>query len=275
LLPVLLRYVPPPHRPRSVPASSKRLLHFTQKSFDPSLLDVGDAFSVDAGSPFVRFHSPPRFPEDVTPPDPVIKRVESPCLLPLVTRVERALELSHFSFRVVGRHWRHALALTSIRTHDQSRTPSLRRFVHPAVFGTTSPSDSLSTIRPFRLRLIDRLLPQRWAVEEGLSCSASSLRSVPCPIPRGVPAQPPVFPRCPSPSPRNDRLGPPLRLSADTLSRLQASLLMITARTFAPSRKRLSTVRSAPRVSPRRWTRLPGAPALTRTGLSPAGSMQL
>ena len=115
---------------------------------------VRDGLTVDAGGAPVSLNSSPRFPQDVTPADPVVQRMETPCPASAWPPVEPALELSHFSFGVVGRYSRHALALTSIRTRDRSRAPSLRPRCLAAIAGTTSPSDSLSAASRFHaLRL--------------------------------------------------------------------------------------------------------------------------
>src|SRR5579872_5074948 len=80
---------------------------------------------------------------------------------------------------------------------------------------------------------------------------------------------------CLLPSPRNDRLGPPKHLSADTLTRLQRSLV-VAARWFAPlSFKGFRHSAWLERISPSGRSLLPGAPALTRTGLSPARTSRL
>src|SRR5215467_4188526 len=77
------------------------------------------------------------------------------------------------------------------------------------------------------------------------------------------------------PSPRHDRLGPPQHLSADNLTRLLRSLF-VAARWFAPlSFKGFRHSARLGRISPPGWSLLPGAPALTRTGLSPARTMRL
>src|SRR3990172_1605095 len=111
LLPVCLRNVPPPHRARAVPACQKVGADALEERFNTLLLDGPDALFIHAGCPFVAAHPPPRFPQDVTPADPVEQRVETPCPAPLGTHVKLALEFSHFAFGVVGPYG-HALALT-------------------------------------------------------------------------------------------------------------------------------------------------------------------
>jgi hypothetical protein len=80
---------------------------------------------------------------------------------------------------------------------------------------------------------------------------------------------------CLLPSPGNDRLGPPKHLSADTITRLQRSLV-VAARWFASlSFKSFRHSAWLGRISPSGRSLLPGAPALTRTGLSPARTSRL
>src|SRR4051812_15190134 len=56
-------------------------------------------------------HSLPRFLKDVTPPDPVVQRMETPCATPLGRHVKPSLQFSRFVYGGVGSH-DHALALT-------------------------------------------------------------------------------------------------------------------------------------------------------------------
>jgi hypothetical protein len=72
------------------------------------------------------------------------------------------------------------------------------------------------------------------------------------------------------PSPRHERLGSPVV----SLTRLQDSCLVALrpARLLPP--KRLLTPRSARRLSATNRGLLPGAPAITRAGLAPAGLVQ-
>jgi hypothetical protein len=158
---------------------------------------------------------------------------------------------------------------------DQSRVPSLQRVVIHAFLGTTNPSDSLLAPCDFsRPALYARSLPDM-AAREGLSCSALLCPNVP----------PPETPKrssirsgpecCLLPSPRHDRLGPLEHLSADNLTRLQRSPI-VAARWFAPLCCKGFRHSARPtRISPLGWSLLPGAPALTRTGLAPARSTRL
>ena len=160
------------------------------------------------------------------------------------------------------------------RRRDQSRVPSLRRVVLRAFTGSTDPSDSLPAPRDFsRPALYARSLPDS-AAREGLSCSALLCPNVP----------PPETPQrsnirsglgcCLLPSPRHDRLGPLEHLSADNLTRLQRSPV-VAARWFAPLLQGFRHSARPTRISPLGWSLLPGAPALTRTGLSPARTTRL
>jgi len=109
----------------------------------------------------------------------------------------------------------------------------------------------------------------------GLSCSALLFPNVP---PPETPERSSIrsgLECCLWPSPRHDRLGPPKRLSADNLSRLQRSPV-VAARWFAPlSFKGFRHSARHGRISPLGWSLLPGAPALTRTGLAPARTTRL
>ena len=175
-------------------------------------------------------YPPPRFPQDVTPVDPVVQRVEPPPPMLLGCPPQRPLEFSHFVHRVVGAY-AHALALTPMRTRDQSRGPSLQALV-PPFLGTSAPSDSLPTPRRFGLALSTR------------PCSNVSRRVGPLqfrtgPWTRAAPRTPeessaaPIASRCLLPSPWHARLGL-LCLSADHLTRRQDSR-DVAARALAPS----------------------------------------
>ena len=87
-----------------------------QEPFDTLLLDLGERLPVDPGSSLVAAHPTPCFQQNVTPPDPVVQRVESSLPIALGRCEEPALELSHFVDGVVGSFHDHALTLTSTRT---------------------------------------------------------------------------------------------------------------------------------------------------------------
>src|SRR3989441_8201897 len=94
---------------------------------------------------------PPGSPRGTPPVGPVFRRVEGAPPTRLARPPQRSLEFSHFALWVVGA-CAHALALTPMRTRDQSRGPSLQAVVLPFT-GTTTPSDSLPTPRRFGLAL--------------------------------------------------------------------------------------------------------------------------
>src|SRR6185369_8814009 len=58
--------------------------------------DVADRLAVDSRGASVPSHSPPRFPQDVTPADVIVQRVEAPSRRSLGCGPEPALQLSHF-----------------------------------------------------------------------------------------------------------------------------------------------------------------------------------
>ena len=161
------------------------------------------------------------------------------------------------------------------RRRDQSRVPSLQRVVMRAFPGTTNPSDSLLAPRDFSCpALYARSLPDK-AAREGLSCSALLCPNVPPPETPERSSIPSGLECCLLPSPRYDRFGPLKRLSADTMTWLQRSPV-VAARWFAPlSFKGFRHSARPERISPLGWSLLPGAPALTRTGLSPARTIRL
>src|SRR5947199_7593499 len=203
---------------------------------DPLLLNGGDRLAIHPRSPTIAPYPPPRFPQDVAPVDPVVQRVEAALPTPLGRSPQRPLEFSHFVLRVVGA-CAHALALTPMRTRDQSRGPSLQAVLLPFA-GTSTPSDSLPTPRRFGLAL------STWL------CSDASRRVGPLqfrtgPWTRAAPPTPkrssaaPISTRCLLPSPCHARLGP-LCLSAETLTRRQDSR-DVAARALAPSKEALDT----------------------------------
>jgi len=64
-------------------ACSQHVLDLFHEAIFSVLLDVCDRLSIDSRCTLVPFHSLPRFPENVTSPDPVIQRVKTPSRLPL------------------------------------------------------------------------------------------------------------------------------------------------------------------------------------------------
>src|SRR5438876_575060 len=230
LPPVRLRNVPAPHRLRPILPGLEIVLDTQQKRLDPLLLNGGDRLAIHPRSPTIAPYPPPRFPQDVAPVDPVVQRVEAALPTPLGRSPQRPLEFSHFALRVVGA-CAHALALTPMRTRDQSRGPSLQAVLLPFA-GTTTPSDSLPAPRRFGFTL------STWPRSDS-SRRVGPLQFRTGPWTRAAPHTPegssaaPMSPRCLWPSPRHARLGS-LCLSADNLTRRQDSR-DVAARALAPS----------------------------------------
>ena len=138
----------------------------------------------------------PGHPLDVTPVGR--QDLKHVCPTPLGPLPKQPVEFSHFDYRVVGA-CAHALVLTPIRLHDQSRGPSLEALITPFL-GTMTPSDSLPAPRRFGLALSTR------------PCSDASRRVGPLqfrtgPWTRAAPSTPeessaaPILARCLLPSP--------------------------------------------------------------------------
>ena len=114
-----LRYEPPQHRVRSVPAFAQLGLELFEEARHTSPFHGRERLSIDARRAAVRFDPPPCFPQDVTPVDAVIERMEAARSRLLGCLPEPLLESSHFvggvgPAGVVGpRGPGHALALTS------------------------------------------------------------------------------------------------------------------------------------------------------------------
>src|SRR6266545_3899396 len=75
--------VPAQNRRWPIRACSQHVLDLFHEAIFSVLLDVCDRLSIDSRCTLVPFHSLPRFPENVTSPDPVIQRVKTPSRLPL------------------------------------------------------------------------------------------------------------------------------------------------------------------------------------------------
>ena len=118
--------VAPLDRARAILPAPKLFPDLLQEALHSGDLDRVQRRSIDPGRAAVRSYPSPCFQQDVAPVDPVVQRVETATSVPLGCAKQRALELSYFVFGVVG-PCGHALALTSRRTLDQSRAPSLRR----------------------------------------------------------------------------------------------------------------------------------------------------
>ncbi len=83
LPPVSLPYVSPLHRLRLISACPQSRLDLCQKLFHASLFDGLDRLRIHPGRPAIAAHPPPCFPQNVTPVDPVLQRMETPCPTPL------------------------------------------------------------------------------------------------------------------------------------------------------------------------------------------------
>ena len=93
---VCLRNIPTPHRRGSIGARSQSRAEVVKKRLRAALLDISQRLCIDARCAAVRFHSPPCFPQDVTPVDAVQQRMEASARLPLGRTPESALQLAHF-----------------------------------------------------------------------------------------------------------------------------------------------------------------------------------
>src|SRR5438093_843531 len=262
LPPICLRNVSAPHRLRPILPGLEIALDAQQECLDPLLLDGDDRLAVHPRSPSIAPHPPPRFPQNVAPVDPVVQRVKAALPTPLGRPPQRPLEFSHFVLREVGA-CAHALALTPMRTRDQSRGPSLQAVLLPFA-GTTTPSDSLPAPRRFGFTL------STWPRSDS-SRRVGPLQFRTGPWTRAAPHTPegssaaPMSPRCLWPSPRHARLGS-LCLSADNLTRRQDSR-DVAARALAPSVEALDAPLSRGALAPR-----PG-PATERIGAYSDGTL--
>ena len=218
----------------------------------------------------------PGFQRNVTPPGFVIQHgIDAPVnTWPRCTADAGVLALFK---RVIG-SCDHALALTSLRWHDQSRVPSLDRPCRPASAVLRTPRTPARHDSPSPSAYRNRLRPT-WAAETGLSCSVSGCVDVPSSIPRGCPASLPVS-RCSLlPSPWHERLGLPIPFRV-LISRGCKVHLSIGPANLLPSRGPCGHLRafdaplgrSASRPIPQ--SLLHGASALTAAGLSPASLIQ-
>ncbi len=162
----------------------------------------------------------PRLQQNVTPPDSIIQCMETTLLIALGRDVQPALEFSHVFNGVIG-SCDHALALTSLRRHDQSRVPSLvrpfdrrQRYYEPLGLPP-------STI-PFRHRLIGTAFARRGPPGRVSPVPYQAVLTCPPPYPVGV-LQPSGSRGCSLlPSSWDERLGHP-SLSGFYVTRLQGS----------------------------------------------------
>ncbi len=110
---------------------------------------------------------------------------------------------------------------------------------------------------------------------EGFSSSRTHRATVPIPLPRGVLDRcTPGSPRRPWPSPSIPRLGSPLSLAGLSSRGGRIRLMLRTGRSLAPRRDFDAELRRRA-FPPDAASLLPGALALTGTGLPPAGGCEL
>src|SRR5438128_5004213 len=90
---ISLRNVPTPHRRGPIRACAQPRAEILKKHPDAHLLDLGQRHRIDAGRAAVPLHASPCFPQDVTPVDAVIQRMETTARLLLGRTPESALQL--------------------------------------------------------------------------------------------------------------------------------------------------------------------------------------
>jgi len=221
-----LRDVSPPNRRRTIRACAQHRTQLTQHALDAILLDAGERLPIDARRAAVPFHMPPRFPEDVSPPDPIHQRVEASIRRSFGCDPESTLQLAHFdggvaSTGVVGTGAAgHALARPCVLDVTTAGALPSRRVLRRDDCRYYDPLGRPLRTSRFRHRLIRGAVPRPRAAQTGLSCSTSLRACVLRPLPRRdllrdfrIRAQQAW------PSPRHDRLGSRIV----NLTRLQAS----------------------------------------------------
>ena len=142
LLPICFRYVPPLHRRRTISACPQRRLNLRNQLPWPSLFESLGCLRIHPRRATVVAHSPPCFPQNVTPVDPVVRRMEPPRPTLLGTHI--------YSLRWSCRTYSTGILAVSgmpshlpPHKHDQSKAPSLQRVILRAFPGPVDPSDSL------------------------------------------------------------------------------------------------------------------------------------
>jgi hypothetical protein len=99
---VRLRNVSTLDRARSIAACAQPVAELHKKSLDAVLLDIAERHRIDARRAAVRPHTPPCFPQDVTPADAVHQCMEAPTRLSLGRTPESASQLAHFGHRLAS-----------------------------------------------------------------------------------------------------------------------------------------------------------------------------
>ena len=201
LLPIRLRDVPAQDRSRPVRACAQLRADLLQEALDSVALDLRERLGIDPRSALVPSHPLPRLPQDVTPVDAVIQRVETPTRRPLGRHPQPALELSHFVRGSRPRGWLGPVlpAMPSRLPPPPTRPPQgpfppAALFV-TAIAGTTIPSDSRCAALAFAFGLYGP--PRR---DHGRADGSLLFRTAPCtraapPTPPGPPALAPVLVR--------------------------------------------------------------------------------
>ena len=186
-----LRNVPTPHRRGSIRACSQSRRRGRRESAStPILLDGGQRHRIDARRAAVLLHSPPCFPQDVTPVDAVHQRMEASARLPLGRTPESALQLAHFvdglaSAGVIGTGPAgHALARACVGRRAPAGTLRSARVVRRGLVTTTVPSDARCAALAFAVGLYE---PR--CRDDGCADGPLVFRSSPCP--RAAPPTPP------------------------------------------------------------------------------------
>ena len=161
----------------------------------------------------------------------------------------------------------------------QGPFPRPRLCCPPGSIGTTGPSATLPARRDFAEGLYAPIASRANIAApgagEGFPSSRTDHPTVPLPLPRGVLDRcTPGSTRLPWPSPRIPGLGSPLSRERASVTRRQDSH-HITDRPVAPPNGAFDTGLQRRAFPPDAASLLPGALALTGTGLPPAGRCEL
>src|SRR5439155_8228287 len=231
-------------RLRAIRACTQRGAELLKHALDPVLLDARERLAIDARRAAVPLHTPPRFPQDVAPVDPIHQRVEAPLRRPLGCDPQVTLQLAHFvdarvRVGVVGTgRAGHALSRPCAAIRTTAGTLRSARVVRREPPRYYDPLGRPLRTACFRHRLIHVALPRHPVAQTGLSCSTSLRAHVLRPLPRRDLRHVRLRTGAPQtwPSPRHDRLGSRIV----NLTRLQASRT-VAARVLALSVETLDT----------------------------------
>ncbi len=189
---VSLRDVPAQHHPGPVLLRTQGAAELIQHPLDPIPLDLGDRLLVHARRAAVRPHSPPRFPQDVTPVEVVVQRVKTPPSRPFGRTPQPSLQSSHFLARLAGagvvRSARggHSLALTCSDDLTTAGTLPSRRVLRRDDPRYYDPLGLPLRSGRLRLRLIRRALPRRGPRRRVSRVPHRSLHACCAPYPAGT-----------------------------------------------------------------------------------------